>query len=201
MAKEQTNPYKLVLKAHRLSFVHVKEPHAFDGDDGEKQDPKYHVTFLIPKDSEDATRIKEVLKAKFNEEKNGHFKGMTFTSTKLKNPLRDGDEYADEQEAKGNTGPAIEAYRGCYYLRASSKSQPAVYDRNKQDIIDLDDKEEGVYSGCWCRGVIACYSFDNKSKGWGFFLNSLMKIKNDEPFGGFTATPDDYDDMDDDDLI
>lgn len=177
------NPFRLVLGTHRVSYIHLKEPSAFE----EGDDKKYDVTFLIRKDHPDVAKIKAIIKALYSESKESKFKGLPITSSKLWNPLRDGEEWIE-------THPEAKEYEDCYFLRAWSKSQPAVFDSDKQDILDLDD----VYSGCYCRGVIAGYSFDNKTKGFGFFLNSVMKMKDGERLGGFEASPDEYDDEEDD---
>lgn len=191
MAKkpEKKNPLKVVLSTHRVSYVHIKEASSFE-EDGEK---KYDCTFLIDKDHPDVEKIRAAIKAAYTANKESMFKGLPLTSPKLWNPLRDGDEYADEKEAEGVTGDGVDAYRGNYFLKAASKSQPKVFDVDKQEILDLDE----IYSGCYCRGVIVCYPFNNKAKGFGFYLNSVMKMEDGEQLGGFVADPDDYDDEDD----
>lgn len=191
MEKEKKNPFKIVLSSHRVSYVTLKEPKAFE----EGKDAKYSVTFLIPKDHPDVARINAVSKALYAANKESLFKGLPFTSPKLNNPLRDGDEYADEKEAEGQDG---EAYRGHYYLKASSKSQPKAFDIDKQDILDLDE----VYSGCYCRGVLNGWAYHNKdykTRGFSFFLESVMKTKEGERLGsGGFASVDDYDEVEDD---
>lgn len=177
MANE-VNPLKVVLGMHRISYVHLKEPTKFE--DG--SEPKYDVTFLIPKDHPDVAKINKAIRAAYDANKESLFKGMPLTSNKMWNPLRDGDEWIEEH-------PEAVEYEGMYFLKASSKSQPAVFDKDKQDIFDLDT----VYSGCYCRGVIACYPFNNKSKGHGFYLNSVMFMEDGEKLGGYTASADDYD--------
>lgn len=190
MAKIEKDPFKLVLSSHRVSYVTLKEPKAFE----EGQTPKYSVTFLITKDHPDVDRIKRVFKAAYDAKKEEHFKGLPFTSPKIDSPLRDGDEYADEKAAEGKNG---EAYRGCYYLKASSTSQPKVFDVDKQDVIDLDD----VYSGCMCRGVINVRTYNNttyKKRGYSTYLESVMKTGDGTPLGGGNfATADDYDEEED----
>lgn len=181
MAKEK-NPFKVVTGKCRISYAHIKEPNSFD-EGGEK---KYSVTLLIPKDSPDVAKIKAAIKAAYEANKESMFKGLPLSSPKMWNPLRDGDEHLEEN-------PDRTEYEGCYFLKASSKSQPQVFDIDKQEIFDLDE----VYSGCYCRAVIVCYPFNNKSKGHGFYLNSLMKIEDGERLGGFTASADDYDDEED----
>lgn len=178
----EKNPLKVVLGKHRLSYVHIKTPTSFE--DG--KDPKYDATFLIPKDHPDVAKIEAAIKASYNANKESVFQGSPLTSPKMWNPLRDGDEYLEER-------PDATEYAGMFYIKASSKSQPAVYDADKQELFDLDE----VYSGCYARGVIVCYPFNNKSKGHGFYLNSVMKMADGERLGGHTASVDDYEDEDD----
>lgn len=175
----EQNPLKVVLGMHRISYVHLKEPTKFE--DG--SEPKYDATFLIPKDHADVAKINRAIRAAYDANKESLFKGLPLTSTKMWNPLRDGDEWLEEH-------PEALEYEGMYFLKAASKSQPAVFDADKNDIFDLDE----VYSGCYARGVIVCFPFNNKSKGHGFYLNSLMKMEDGERLGGFAANADDYDD-------
>lgn len=191
MADKQNNPFKLVLGKHRITYAHIKEPAKFKDDAGNESEAKYDVTFLIPKDHADVPRIRKVIKAVYDANKESLFKGLPMTSLKFWNPLRDGEEWLEEH-------PEATEYEGMYFLKASSKSQPAVFDADGQDIIDLDE----VYSGAYCRGVIAGWGFNKKSKGVSFFLNSLKKMADGERLGGFTASADDYDDdYEDDDLM
>lgn len=180
----ERNPLKVVLGKHRVTYVHIKEPTAFE--DGE--DKKYDCTFLIPKNHPDVLKVKEAIKAAYSSNKESMFKGLPVTSPKLWNPLRDGNEWLEEH-------PDAKEYKDMFFIKAATKSQPAVFDADKQDILDLDE----VYSGCYCRGVIVCFPFNNKSKGFGFYLNSLMKIDEGERLGGFSASADDYEDMEDED--
>ena len=45
--------------------------------------------------------------------------------------------------------------------------------------------------------MIVCYPFNNKAKGFGFYLNSLMKMDDGERLGGFEVNVDDYDEEED----
>lgn len=186
MAKEK-NPLLVVLSTHRVSYVNIKEPSSFD-DNGKAY---YDCTFLIDKGHPDEDKIKAAIKAAYTANKESVFKGVPLTSPKLWNPLRDGDEYADEREAEGKSA---EEYRGKMFIKAKSESQPKAFYSDKQDILDLDE----VYSGCFCRGVIKCSTFNkNGNRGFSFWLNSLMKMDEGERMGGFEASADDYDDEDD----
>jgi len=185
MANEK-NPLKIVLSEHRISYVHIKTPTAFKGDDGKESKPKYDCTFLIPYGHPDVDKINRAVAAAYAANKESVFKGVPLTSTKMWNPLRDGSEWLEEH-------PEATEYEGHYFIKMASTSQPAVYDTYKNPIFDLDE----VYSGCYCRGVGVCYSFNNMSKGHAFFLNSIMKTNDGERLGGFSADPDDYDDYED----
>lgn len=175
------DPAKVVTGTHRISYVHVKEATAFNGEG----DPKYDVTLLIPKDHPDVKKVKEAINNVYKANKESVFNGTPLTSPKMWNPLRNGEEWLEEH-------PEAKEYEGCYFLKASSKSRPAVFDADKQEILDLDE----VYSGCYCRASIKAYAFNNKSKGIGFFLNSLMKTKDGERLGGVDVDPDDFDEED-----
>lgn len=181
MAKKTNtpDPLRIVLGKHRVSYVHVKEPKAFD--DG---DPKYSVTFLIPYNHPDVERINAVIKAAYDANSQSLFKGMPMTSPKFWNPLRDGAEYLEDH-------PEQTEYEGHYYLKASSKSQPVVFDQYGLDVIDLD---ELAYSGAFMRGVLKASAYNNKSKGVSFYLNSLKFMEHGERLSGVTASADDYED-------
>lgn len=183
MAKETntTNTLKVVTQEHRLTYVHVKTPTQF-----EDSEPKYDVTILIPKDHADVAKIKAAIKAAYDANKESLFKGLPITSPKLWNPLRDGDEWLEEH-------PEAEEYEGMYFLKAAAKNQPPVWDADKNDILDLDE----VYSGCYGRVIIQCYPFNKAgNKGFGFFLNGVMKTNEGEPLGGGRASADEFDDED-----
>lgn len=182
MAKEanNTNPFKVVTGEHRLTYVNVKTPKAFE--DG--ADPKYNVTLLIEKDHPDVQKIKAAIKAAYDANKESAFKGLPLTSPKLWNPLRDGAEWLEEH-------PDAEEYEGMYFIKCQAKNQPPVWDADKNDILDLDE----VYSGCYGRVIMNCYAFNkNGNRGFGFFLNGLMKTKEGERLGGSMASADEFDD-------
>lgn len=188
MADKVKDPFRVILSTHRVTFVHIKQPAAFkdvDGNDGASAS-FYDCTFLIPYGHPDIDKIKKVIASAYAANKESVFKGMPLSSPKMWNPLRDGAEWLEEH-------PEATEYEGHMFLKAKSKSQPAVFDEDGQDLIDLDE----VYSGAYCRADIKVYSFNKKSKGHGFWLNSLKKMKDGEPLGGFRASADDYDDEED----
>ena len=175
--KPQRDPSTVVLSTHRISYVHLKEPNAFEG-----KDPRYNCTFIIPENHPDIHKIKQAVQFVFEQEKNGKLKGIKLTSPNFKNPLRDGDEKPENPE-----------YAGCFFIKADSKNQPLILDSDKQEMLDLDD----IYSGAYARAELKFVAFDNVSKGIKCFLNSVMKTRDGERLGGFTADPNAFDEEED----
>lgn len=184
MATEK-NPYRFVLKADRLSFVHLKTPVAFE----EGATPKYGVTVLMAKGGENATRIEDKLQQCYDENKTEHFKTRAITHKEFWYPLRDGDEAAEEMEAKGKDGSA---YRGMMYIKAASNGQPNVYDEDGEDVIDLDT----VYSGCYGRISVTLWPYSKKGTGISCILNSVKKTDDGEPLGSAGGSHSEYEEED-----
>ena len=89
---------------------------------------------------------------------------------------------------------------GHYLLNCRSKKKVGLVDIDRQPILDASE----VYSGCWAYLSVTSFAYDNESKGVSFFLNNIMKARDDESFGGGSSSPDeDFADVevDDDDLI
>lgn len=156
----------------RLSYTHLFEAHAIEGND-----PKFSVSVLIPKgDKETLTAIKGAVD---QVKKEGTAKWGGKVPPNLKTPLRDGDiERPDD-----------EAYAGCYFLNASSKNKPGVVDANVQPVLDATE----VYSGCYGRLTINFYAFSaSGNKGVAAGLGNVQKLAEGEPLGGFTRAEDDF---------
>ena len=167
----------------RLSYFHGWEPVSING--GAE---KYSVSVLIPKsDKETINAINAAVDAAI-EEGIAKFGGKKPNKAAIKLPLRDGDVERDD-----------EAYKGHYFVNASSLRQPLVLDADKEEILDKDE----FYSGCYGRAVINFYFFDKTgNKGVAAGLNAVMKLKDGEPLGGGGASADDFDDdFEDDDLM
>lgn len=156
----------------RLSYAHLFEPHAIEGNE-----PKYSVSVIIPKsDKETLQAIKEAV-AEAKEQGKGKWNGKV--PTNIKTPLRDGDV-----EREGD-----EAYAGCYFLNANSKNKPGVVDINVQPVLDATE----VYSGCYGRLTLNFYAYNaNGNKGIAAGLGNVQKLEDGEPLGGFTRAEDDF---------
>lgn len=156
----------------RLSYAHLFEPHAIDGNE-----PKYSVSVIIPKsDKETLQAIKEAVN-EAKEQGKGKWGGKI--PANIKTPLRDGDI-----DREGD-----EAYVGCYFLNANSKNKPEVVDINVQPILDATE----VYSGCYARLTLNFYAYNaNGNKGIAAGLGNIQKLADGEPLGGFTRAEDDF---------
>jgi hypothetical protein len=89
---------------------------------------------------------------------------------------------------------------GHYLLNSRSKKKIGLVDIDRQPILDASE----VYSGCWAYLSVTSFAYDNESKGVSFFLNNIMKARDDESFGAGVSTPEeDFADVeiDEDDLI
>lgn len=157
----------------RLSYAHLFEPHAIDGNE-----PKYSVSVIIPKsDKETLQAIKEAVN-EAKEQGKGKWGGKV--PANVKTPLRDGDV-----DREGD-----EAYAGCYFLNANSKNKPGIVDINVQPILDATE----VYSGCYARLTLNFYAYNaNGNKGIAAGLGNGQKLADGEPLGGFTRAEDDFD--------
>lgn len=175
MAKNTTR--KAVVGEVRFSYAHVFEPW---GD----VDPKYSVVAVISKkDTHIIDEIREKIRAVYEEEKHGMFKGRTFESLAL--PLKDGDNPGEGREPNPS-------YKDSYYISANRKTAPGVIGRDKKPIID---KEE-FYSGCygWISMTFAPYDVNGK-KGIKAYLNHLMKTRDGENLGSASTAEFDFADI------
>lgn len=161
----------------RLSYAHLFEAHAIEGND-----PKYSVSIIIPKTDKDTlTAIKEAVE---QVKKDGAAKWGGKVPPNLKTPLRDGDAER----------PDDEAYKNCYFLNASSKNKPGVVDQNVQPVLDATE----VYSGCYGRLTINFYAFSaSGNKGVAAGLGNVQKLAEGEPLGGFTSATSDFESVED----
>jgi len=163
---------KVVTGKVRLSYAHLHEPYAIEGND-----PRYSVSLIIPKsDKETIKAIQEAIKeAKENYK---HLWGGKIP-TNLKTPLRDGDEER----------PDDEAYANSYFINANSKRKPEIVDLKGNKDLGPDE----VYSGCYARVSINFFGFNAAgNKGIGCGLGNVQKLDDGEPLGGFSRAEDDF---------
>lgn len=157
----------------RLSYAHIFEPHAMEGNE-----PKYGVSIIIPKT--DKETLKAIKEATDEAKEQGKGKWSGKVPPTLKTPLRDGDAER----------PDDEAYAGCYFLNASSKTKPGIVDENVHPVLDQSE----VYSGCYARLTINFYAYNaSGNKGIAAGLGNIQKLEDGESLGGGnTRAEDDF---------
>lgn len=151
----------------RLSYVSVFQPR--ETPQGTK---KYSVTCLLPKsDKAGYDALMKAICEEYQANKDTVLKGIA----KPKIPVHDGD---------GTTSTGAEFGPECkghwvFTASANETFPPSVVDQRVQPIMNQTD----VYSGCWGHVAISIYAYNNQSKGIGFGLNGIQKVKDDEALG------------------
>lgn len=181
MSTKTQNPVqrtKVITGKVRLSYAHIFEPKAADGDEREK----FSASLIIPKsDTATIKKMQAAIKEAAKIGKDTKFGGKI--PANLKTPLRDGDD----------DRPDDEAYANSMFVNASSHTPPGVIDLNRNVITD---KEE-VYSGCYAIVSVNFYAYNsNGNKGIACGLNNLMKVADGDPLGGRISAEDDFADVD-----
>ena len=178
----QNNSTKVVTGKVRLSYANVWEPVAVEGGK-----PKYSVSLIIPKS--DTRTIDMINAAVENAIKQGaaKFGGKVPNKAALKLPLRDGDTERDD-----------EAYKGAYFVNATSTTAPQIVDTAVQPILDRGE----VYSGCYARVSVNFYAFNsNGNRGIACGLGNIQKLADGEALGGRTTAEEDFASDTDDDFL
>lgn len=172
MIKAKRTGTKVTTGKIRLSYVHLFEPYAIEGNE-----PKYSASVIISKD--DKETLKAIKEAIEEAKELGKAKFGGKIPTNLKTPLRDGDEER----------PDDESYENSYFLNANSRNKPGIVDVNVHPILD----ETEVYSGCYARVTLNFYAYSaSGNKGIAAGLGNVQKIADGEPLGGFTRAEDEF---------
>ncbi len=158
----------------RITYASIAQPREARGGT-----TKYSCGFLIPKDDEATinwfkARIQEAVNAGI---KKGKFTAAGVKSPKFNNPFKDGDAYYEEALPEQQAGR--ECYRGHYFITASSINAPGTVDRFAKPV-----SPEVFYSGCYCRGDLGFFPYNNESFGVGCALNHIMFVKDGERMDG-----------------
>lgn len=155
----------------RVSFPHVFEPHAF-----EKNEPKYSMVMLFPKDT-DIKSLKIACNAAAAQKWGND---STKWPKNLRLPFRDGNEKTD-----------LQGYEGNIFVSASSKNKPGLVDQKLQPILAEND----FYAGCYARAELQAFAYDtNGNKGVSFALQNVQKLAEGEPFSGKKKAEDTFND-------
>lgn len=180
MAK--VNGTKVITNKVRLSFVHVLEPHAFEG-----QEPKYSTMLLISKDDKETLDcMKKAIKTAYDAAKDNKLKGVKFE--RLKTSLRDGDEEMDTEERP--------EFENMMFMNVSSTNKPQVVKREDGILVKTDDPDD-VYSGVYAIASINFYAYNTAgNKGVTAGLNNILTTGKGDYLGGRASADSDFGDLD-----
>ena len=166
----------------RASYPHLGAPYGGDGE-GE---PKYGIVGLLPKKTH--KEIYQLLKEQIEVAKKNHKTGPLKVAPAMLF-LKDGDaDYPDKPD-----------YAGMWVVSARESKKPEVFNIEREELTTKAEIEEEIYGGCWISMVIRPWTQENKyGKRVNANLISVLKRKDDEPFGeGRVDTSDAWDDDED----
>lgn len=178
MSNNVNNPCKVITGKCRLSYAHIWEPSSMN----ENSPAKYSACIIWPKTDKVMTeKVRAATEAAIQDGIKSKWKGKRPPESKLKLPMRDGDEERPEDEA----------FQGCYFINANSNKRPGVVDLARNPILD----QEEIYSGCYCRFSLMFYPFStNGNNGVAVGLNNLQKVSDGERLAGGSKVEDDFND-------
>jgi len=176
----QPDPQRVVTGRVRLSFVHLLQPYARNG-----QEPKYSVTILIPK-SDFATkqRVDTAVQAAIQEGIEKRWNGVR--PPQIATPIYDGDG------VKPSDGlPFGPECKGHWVMTASCKAdrKPDIVDAQLQPILNATE----IYSGIYAHVSFRMFAyFTNGKKGIGCGLGNVQKVGDGEPLSGGRSAEEDF---------
>jgi len=174
----------------RGSYVTVFKPRRV-GDDGEE---KYGITIVLPKDSKDSKAFIAKLESEFRKAMTDKF-GKPLPFDKCKHyPIRDGDEYTD------NDGNARPEFEGAWIIPAKSTAQPGIMVKDSDGTKRAPESEREIYSGAWYYASVSVYAWSNPKggKGVSVSLSGILKVADDDAFGGSRFTENEFDEVPED---
>ena len=123
MSNNVNNPCKVITGKCRLSYAHIWEPSSMN----ENSPAKYSACIIWPKTDKAMTeKVRAATEAAIQDGIKSKWKGKRPPESKLKLPMRDGDEERPEDEA----------FQGCYFINANSNKRPGVVDLARNPILE-----------------------------------------------------------------
>lgn len=160
-----------------------------------KQNPEKRTcgtAIIIPKeDQETVKKVKRAINAACKEKFGSDYN--PWKSTKLKNPLKDGDVLLDDPDNK--LGDEIE---DAYLLNAKSYQLPQVVNKYAQPIEDLDELSKVCVSGYYFRFSLYFKASEvdtdegGKVRVVNCYLNNIMFVKEGEALSSGSNAKDDF---------
>ncbi len=179
----------------RLSFEKLYVPSGFEG-----AKDKYSMSMVFPANTDFLTDIKMIggfenghpvyvpafnMKAAYNKVLAATWPDKDDRPSTMRNPFRIGNK----ERAKD----AI--YRDSIFVNASASieyppglgiQEKTGVDKNGKAIYQIRKAEKGeIYSGCFCRASLSCYSYNTKGNaGVTFGIVNVLKVRDGEPLTG-----------------
>jgi len=170
---------KIKIKNAVLSFPTLFTPTSME----EGQIKKYSCVFMLPKEGNE--KVYKAIMEVYNE---------LATENKVKKELPNDNKFIVD----GDTTDRDE-YAGHWIIKAKNKNRPTVIDRGRTPIVEEDGL---IYGGCIANGIVEPYYYKHTSSGKQFIIASLKGVQwvgKGVPFGDSPVTPDEFDDLGDDD--
>lgn len=178
----------------RLSFPALAKAEQFKGDPNSK--PRYGISVLVPKDSEEMKLINEVVREVFEDKwgsQPAEKKKAIWAKIKSNNRL-----FITDGDAKEYDG-----YAGHNVLSAYNQlpSPRPLCINQRREIIPVDELEQVLYSGCYVNAILNVWAQDNKwGQGIRASIGGVQFVKDGDRFsGGAIASADEFEEIEETD--
>lgn len=194
--------HMIVTPIVRLSFPQLFTPRAYQDDPENKKVYRADLIFTREQLKEPYAGKKAQTVSLLTAIQNAKIDMWGYDKTKKNNgwpkfphpTIKDGNEKTNQE------GEVIEAYQDMFYItpKTGEKFPPKIYGPRKETNLT----EQDLYGGCWVRAQILVKAYENgANKGIALYLNEVMKVRDDEKFGGMpTIDMDAEDDTVDEEL-
>lgn len=174
----------------RGSFVNLVTARANKGDDGEEGDPKFGLMIVLDRgDSKTKMFINELNAAIIAACKDKFGKAPT-RKNKLGKTVPNADLLKHFPIRKGEGVGDGEQFAGMWCIRASTRFKPPFIDKTGEKL----ESEDELYSGAHYRVKVSVWAWDSKKggKGVSVSLETGVKVKDDDKFGGGGNAAEDF---------
>lgn len=176
------------IKLHnvRLAFPNLHTPRTINGEGA----PAYSGSFIMEPDHPSEQELKDGMETVGREKWGAKWPTIKKElESKDRTALHNGDSKASYQGFSGNT-----------YVSARSTTRPLVIDRDKTPLTANDNKP---YSGCYVNAHLDIWAMDNQyGRRICASLRGVQFVKDGDAFsGGGSASVDDFDSIEGDDLV
>ena len=169
-------------------YCNVFKARARKGKNGEQQGaPKFSLLLVFDKKA-DLSELEEAVLNTAVEKFGSKAKKMLETG-KIRSPIRDADEYVDEEKEDEENFPFnLPKAKMIRFAKNEDQGAPGVVDADADPIMDKSE----FYSGCRARVSCRAYAYDNNgNKGVSLALINVQKIDDGDRLGGSDPSAED----------